>query len=145
MRNPVSAPYRTVFGSLILASLALAQHPEPKTGPNAGLGGALLLPANDEWNRNVSKDPVDPRSDAIIASIGAEKGLHEDFGVAWQGAPGGIPYYVVSGDQPKVPVIFNEGKDESDSGPYPIPSDAWIAQRGKPAAHGPPRAPQGQL
>jgi hypothetical protein len=111
-----------------------AQHPELKTGPNADLGGALLMPANDEWNRDVSEDPVDPRSDAIIASIGAEKGLHEDFGVVWQGAPGGIPYYVVGGDQPKVPVIVNEGKDESDAGPYPIPPDAWI--EGSPQSDG---------
>jgi len=42
--------------------------PDLNTGPNADLGGALLMPANDEWNRDVSKDPVDPRSDAIIAS-----------------------------------------------------------------------------
>jgi hypothetical protein len=64
------------------------------------------MPANDEWNRDVSKDEVDPLSDAIIASIGAETGLHEDFGIVWKGQPGGIPYYVVSGDQPKVPMTF---------------------------------------
>jgi len=104
---------------------ALAQHPELKTGPNADLGGALLMPPNDEWNRDVSKDVVDPLSEAIIGSIGIDKGLHEDFGLVWQGAPGGIPYYVVNGDQPKVPITF-EYADESDPGPYPIPSDAWI-------------------
>lgn len=111
---------------LLVTSVALSQHPELKTGPNADLSGALLMPPNDEWNRDVSKDEVDPLSEAIINSIGIDKGLHEDFGLVWQGAPGGIPYYVVSGDQPKVPVIFNEGKDESDPGPYPIPHDAWI-------------------
>jgi hypothetical protein len=94
-------------------------------GPNADLGGRLLLPAADEWNRDISQDPVDPRSAAIIASIGADKPLHEDFGLVWQGAPGGIPYYVVSGTQAKVPVTF-EYADESDPGPYPIPRDAWI-------------------
>ncbi len=94
-------------------------------GPNADLGGRLLLPAGDEWNRDVSGDAVDPRSDAIIASIGADKPLHEDFGLIWKGAPGGIPYYVVKGDQPRVPVSF-EYADESDPGPYPIPPDAWI-------------------
>ena len=104
----------------------MAQQPQLKTGPNADLGGVLLMPANDEWNRDVSKDPVDPLSDAIIASIGIDKGLHEDFGSMWNGALGGIPYYVVSGDQPKVPVIFGEAKDESDPGPYPIPPDAHI-------------------
>ncbi len=113
---------------LLLCSITLcanAQHPDLKTGPNADLGGALLLPANDEWNRDVSKDKVDPLSDAIIASIGLEKPLHEDFGLVWKGAPGGIPYYVVSGDQPKVPITFDYA-DESDPGPYPIPADAWI-------------------
>lgn len=95
------------------------------TGSNADLGGRLLLPAGDEWNRDVSKDPVDPLSAAIIASIGADKALHEDFGLVWKGVPAGIPYYVVSGDQPKVPVEFGYA-DESDPGPYPIPRDIWI-------------------
>jgi len=110
---------------LLISTAALAQQPQFKNGPNADLGGALLMPTNDEWNRDVSKDAVDPLSDAIIASIGVEKGLHEDFGLVWNGAPGGIPYYVVSGDQSKVPVTF-EYADESDPGPYPVPPDAHI-------------------
>ena len=85
----------------------------------------MLLPADDVWNRDVSKDPVDPLSDTIIASIGADKPLHEDFGLVWKGAPGGIPYHVVGKDQPRVPVTFDYA-DESDPGPYPIPPDAWI-------------------
>ena len=108
-----------------LTSLALAQQPDLKTGPNADLGGVLLMPPHDEWNRDVSNDSVDPLSDAIIASIGADKPLHEDFGIVWKGAPGGIPYHVVSGDQPKVPITFDYA-DESDPGPYPIPPDAPI-------------------
>jgi len=110
---------------LLLTATALAQQPQLKTGPNADLGGALLMPANDEWNRDVSKDAVDPLSDTIIANIGADKGLHEDFGLVWKGAPGGIPYYVVNGDQPKVPVTF-EYADESDPGSHPSAADAWI-------------------
>ena len=112
--------------TLLATTILLAQQPRIKTGPNADLGGALLMPSGNEWNRDVSQDPVDPLSDAIIASIGADKGLHEDFGVVWNGAPGGIPYYVVGGDHPRVPIIFNEGKEESDPGPYPIPPGAWI-------------------
>ncbi len=110
---------------LLFATVALAQHPQLPVGPNADLGGVRLMPAGDEWNRDVSKDPVDPRSDAIIARIGAQTRLHEDFGLIWKGAPGGIPYYVVSGDQPKVPVTFRYA-GESDPGPYPIPPDAPI-------------------
>ena len=127
---------------LFFTTLALAQQPDIKTGPNADLGGALLMPANDEWNRDVSKDEVDPLSDAIIASIGAETGLHEDFGIVWKGQPGGIPYYVVSGDQPKVPVSF-EYADESDPGPYPIPPDAHI-EGGNVEAPGSSRFGQGE-
>lgn len=122
-----------LFTLLVVVS-AVAQHPELRTGPNADLGGHLLLPAEDAWNRNVSKEPVDPRSDAIIASIGADKPLHEDFGHVWKGVPAGIPYYVVGADQPRVPVIFEDYGDESDPGPYPIPPEAHI--EGGPASDG---------
>ena len=37
----------------------------------------------------------------------------------------GIPYVVVAGTQPKIPLSF-EYADESDPGPYPIPPDAPI-------------------
>jgi hypothetical protein len=107
-------------------AVAIAAQPAIKNGPNADLGGMRLLPADDEWNRDVSKDEVDPLSDAIIASIGRDKGLHEDFGIVWKGQPGGIPYYVVGRDQPGVPIHFGEGREDSDPGPYPIPTDVMI-------------------
>ncbi|MCE9606174.1 MAG: hypothetical protein K8U03_14855 [Planctomycetia bacterium] len=107
------------------SSRAFGAEPKLALGANADLGGRLLLPASDEWNRDISQDAVDPLSDALIASIGAEKSLHEDFGSIWQGMPAGIPYYIVGGDQPRVPVSF-EYADESDPGPYPIPPAAPI-------------------
>lgn len=116
---------KPLFLILLLGICALNAADQP-SGPNADLNGALLLPSSDAWNRDVSKDPVDPLSDVIISGIGADKPLHEDFGIVWKGVPGGIPYYVVNGRQPKVPVNFNRGKDESDPGPYPIPPDALI-------------------
>jgi hypothetical protein len=51
--------------------------------------------------------------------------LHPDFGANWDGGPFGIPYVVVPGTQPKVPVTFDYA-DESDPGPYPIPANAPI-------------------
>jgi hypothetical protein len=68
---------------------------------------------------------VDPQSTGLIAAIGSERPLHPDFGREWRGAPSGIPYVVVSGDTPRVPVRFQYA-DESDPGPYPIPPDAPI-------------------
>lgn len=95
--------------------------------PGAGgtIAGLQVFPADNPWNLDVSGEPVDPNSDALIASIGLDTGLHPDFGTVWNGAPIGIPYVVVSGSQPKVPVTFQYA-DESDPGPYPIPPDAPI-------------------
>ena len=52
--------------------------------------------------------------------------LHPDFGTVWDGAPNGIPYIVVSGSQPKVPLNWTAYGNQSDPGPYPIPPDAPI-------------------
>ncbi len=89
-------------------------------GVCASLNDHRLFPADNPWNRDVSKDPVDPDSDKVIAEIGAARPLHPDFGTKY-----GIPYVVVTGKQRRVPVEF-EYKDESDPGPYPIPPDAPI-------------------
>ena len=81
-----------------------------------------LFPADNPWNTDISGYPVHPLSSQYVASIGAAGHLHPDFGTVWDGAPNGIPYVVVSGDQARVPVTF-EYDDESDPGPYPIPPD----------------------
>ncbi len=97
-------------------------------GPGASLQGFLPFPADNAWNRDVSGDPVDPNSAAIIAFIGAGTGLHPDFGAGlYNGSPIGIPYTVVaSGVQPKVAVTFTAYGDESDPGPMPIPAYAPV-------------------
>ena len=96
----------------------------PGLGPGASLDGRRPFPADNPWNADVSGEPVDPNSAALIAACG-DRGLHPDFGTVWNGAPNGIPYVVVSGSQPRVPVTFDYD-DESDPGPYPVPADAPI-------------------
>jgi hypothetical protein len=96
----------------------------PATGPGAPIDFAIF-PADNPWNADVSAMPVDARSATYLKSIGLDTGLHPDFGTVWDGAPIGIPYVVVRGTQPKVPVTFYYA-DESDPGPYPIPPDAPI-------------------
>jgi hypothetical protein len=76
---------------------------------------------------------VDPASQTLLGSIGLTTGLHPDFGTVWNGAPNGIPYVLVPGTQPLVPVTFDDA-GQSDPGPYPIPPDAPI--EGGPAATG---------
>jgi hypothetical protein len=84
-----------------------------------------IFPADNPWNRDISKLPVHPNSRDYLESIGLDKPLHPDFGTEWNGAPNGIPYVVVPPNQPKVPVKFHYA-DESDPGPYPMPKDPPI-------------------
>ncbi len=92
-------------------------------GANADISGAHLF-ENTYWSEPVTDAPVNPNSEALIASIGADTGLHPDFGCCWHG-PFGIPYMVVDSSTAPVPVSFDTA-DESDPGPYPIPADAPI-------------------
>jgi len=97
----------------------------PALGVNASLGGKRPFPADNPWNQPVDRLPVDPHSDRLLSSIGKSLPLHPDFGANWKGAPFGIPYVVVAGNIPRVPVTFQYA-DESDPGPYPIPPGAPI-------------------
>lgn len=98
---------------------------QPTTSNAPVIGGCQIFPADNPWNTDISKAPVDPNSAPLIASIGADTTLHPDFGTMWQGAPNGIPYVVVPSSQSRVKVSFQYA-DESDPGPYPIPKDAPI-------------------
>jgi len=90
------------------------------------IAGCPIFPGNNVWNARVDLLPVDPHSADYIASIGPNTGLHPDFGSGtWDGGPIGIPYAVVPGSQPLVPVSFDYD-DESDPGPYPIPASPPI-------------------
>ncbi|MBI1827127.1 MAG: hypothetical protein HYR83_12175 [Planctomycetes bacterium] len=95
------------------------------TGTPTELSTLQVFPADNPWNQDISSLPVHPNSRAFLESMGLDTGLHPDFGTVWDGAPIGIPFVTVRGDQPRVPVSFYYG-DESDPGPYPIPPDAPI-------------------
>ena len=107
----------------------------------AKLEEITIFPSDNPVNRNISQDPVDSRSDAIIALIGSP-GLKADFGSGlWEGAPIGIPFILVCESQSKIPVTFrgNDYDDnygnESDPGPYPIPLTAPVEGNGAGDSH----------
>lgn len=89
------------------------------------LADLQVFPPDNPWNQDISALPVHPNSANFLASMGLDTGLHPDFGTVWEGAPIGIPYVTVRGDQRRVPVAFDYA-DESDPGPYPIPPTAPI-------------------
>lgn len=88
------------------------------------LAGVQIFPKSNAWNTKINKSKVDKNSKKLIKGISGK--LHPDFGANWDGGPFGIPYVVVSGSQPKVPIDFIWYGDESDPGPYPVPADAPI-------------------
>lgn len=101
--------------------------PDPvQLGIGAVINKPLFSQPDNAWNRDISKEPVDPNSQAIIARIGADKPLHPEFGTFYRGAPNGIPYTVVAGDQKKVPINFDRYGDQSDREPYPVPDNPPI-------------------
>ena len=100
--------------------------PMPDLGPGASLHGKQLFPPDNPWNQDISSMPVDSNSDNLIVSMGLNTGSHPDFGTVYNGAPNGIPYVVVPGNQLLVPMNFTAYGDESDPGPYPVPANAPI-------------------
>ena len=91
------------------------------------LGGCPVFPASNVWNQRVDTLPVESDSAQLIGSIGLDSGVHADFGSGlYDGSSIGIPYVVVHGKTtPKSRVKFDYA-DESDKGPYPIPSNVPI-------------------
>ncbi len=110
----------------LAASAPATQASMPGLLPSSQIAGCPLFPQDNIWNTRVDTLPVDPHSGAYIASIGADTGLHPDFGAGeWDGHPIGIPYNIVPGSQPRLPVSFT-WPGESDPGPYPIPPNPAI-------------------
>jgi hypothetical protein len=119
----------------LLTAVALLAPISPSLAQNAGptVGGCPVFPADNIWNAPVDKLQVDQRSQQYVASIGAQKGLHPDFGSGnIDGVPIGIPFVVVPMKELKVAINFRAFgdeqplADESDPGPYPIPRTAPI-------------------
>jgi hypothetical protein len=91
-------------------------------GPGTALAGCPVFPRDNAWNRDVSKAPLDPRSDAYVRSIGLDGHLHPDFASRTYG----IPFRVVARTQRRVPIHFTDYGEESDRGPYPVPAGAPV-------------------
>lgn len=100
-----------------------------------------IFPAGNAWNLDISGSPIDPYNTQIIAGF-ASNAVKADFGSGlWDGAPIGIPYTVVCGNQTKYAVTFRANSyddnygDESDAGPYAIPLNTPIEGNGQGDSH----------
>ena len=127
------SPFRAAALAALLASVPLLAQPVR----NGSLPGPLpLFPPANWWNTDISAAPVDPSSSSFIAFVGASRGMHPDFG-GDSGDPSspiyGMPYIVVPGSQPLVPVAFDYDSESDFAAPgrplgYPIPEEAKTQQ-----------------
>ena len=125
---------RRVTLAALVALLAACAGPADVATPVPEAPGCPLLPADSYWYVDVGDLPVHASSAAWVAAIGQDDPVHPDFGAGtFEGGPIGIPYNVVDGSTPDVPVQFTYA-EESDPGPYPIPPDPLI--EGGPEADG---------
>lgn len=89
-----------------------------------------MFPSDNAWNKDISALPVHPNSNAFVnnviasaAGVTARTKLHPDFG---GGGQYGIPFIVVGAAEPAQPIVYTAYGDESDPGPFPIPSTAPV-------------------
>ena len=97
--------------------------PAPTAPPPAPTPGdpCYIFPSSNVWNQDVSGLPVASNSAAMVSAIGEGAYLHPDFDAVGDG----IPYNIVNSSTPTYTVGFDYA-DESDPGPYPIPSSPRI-------------------
>ena len=88
----------------------------------AGAPDCTVFPADNVWNVKVDGLDVATNSSTIVSTIGSSRSFHMDFG-SYAGY--GIPYQVVDGSTTLRSVAFDYD-DESDPGPYPIPTTPLI-------------------
>ena len=115
-------------GDALAASASPGAPLSASASPATATSGAActILPAGDIWHADVSRLAVARDSAAYVASMGAAKHAHPDFGSGLiDGSPFGMPVTTVPAGQPGVRVTFQYA-GESDKGPYPIPGSAKI-------------------
>ena len=124
--------FRTAIGvaSALVATVVPSLHSMSVTAAAVPGTTCQVLPANNVWNTDISRLPVNAHSAAWLASTQAStRLLHPDFG----GPPYGIPFNVVSSSHATTNFTFQYW-DESDpavlspqpQGPYPYGSDLVV-------------------
>jgi hypothetical protein len=84
---------------------------------DAILSSLQIFPPDSAWNEDITKRPVDPLSEKMIAKVGAEKHLNPSRAHS---------FTLVPPNQPKVDVKLGQYAAGSDKGPYPVPPNASI-------------------
>jgi hypothetical protein len=123
-------PTEPVLRDQMATFLARAEGLQPVVVPPPAPSACTILPADNIWNRRIDSLPIHSRSVQYVSSIGLNTNLHPDFGSGvWppgSTSPIGIPFIEVPANQTPVNIHYTDYGDESDPGPFPIPSNAPI-------------------
>jgi hypothetical protein len=112
--------------ALCTVGLSAAAAPVSEGTPVPGAANCPMFPADNIWNTDISRLPVDPHSAAWLRSMRSSTTLlHPDFGPNQGGYPYGIPYAIVTSAHKTVRVKFVYGS-ESDQVKYPLGPDTPI-------------------
>jgi hypothetical protein len=113
------ASVAALFGSQVSGSLPDFKAPVLFDTPEADriLSTLQILPPDNPWHEDISDRPVHEMSAAIVKSIGADLPLGFNLD---------MNFVIVPANQPMVDVRITEYPDESDPGPFPVPSNAPI-------------------
>lgn len=100
------------------------------TDADAIVSAMQIFPVTSPWNEDISRRPVLPNSDAMIAQITADLSASRRTLRVFQE----MNFVLVPDTQPLMPVEFVDYPDESDPSPYPIPSnmpiEGWPTETG---------------
>jgi hypothetical protein len=87
-----------------------------------------IMPRDNPWNEDISRRPVLPNSDAMIAQVKSDLGTRQTLQPFYE-----MNYVLVPDNQPRVQIPFLDYPDESDldggtypNGLYPIPANQPI-------------------
>ncbi|HLX47107.1 MAG TPA: hypothetical protein VKS82_02130 [Streptosporangiaceae bacterium] len=125
----VLSPLMAAAPLAVLATCGAAS-PIPGAAPAGtrvpGAPNCPLFPADNIWNTDISKLPVNSHSAAWLKSMdSATTFLHPDFGPNPGGFPYGIPHNIVTNAHPLVSIKFQYAS-QSDKGPYPFGATTFI-------------------
>jgi len=109
-RRPAASAH---FGMPVITTPVMFDTPEA----DAIVTSLQVFPPGNPWNQDISSLPVHKDSDAMIASIGADKPLNYNLDMG---------FVIVPAHQRRVPVKILEYPKESDPGPFPVPDNAPI-------------------
>ena len=95
---------------------------------DAVVSAMQIMPRDNPWNEDISRRPILPNSDAMIAQIKSDLGTRQTLQPFYE-----MNYVLVPDNQPRVTIPFLDYPDESDldggaypAGSYPIPTNQPI-------------------